>query len=376
MRAEPRRPVSGQRPPRPGRTAAARAVNAGNADLGALQRKADVATGDGTVAALQRQADRFAQPVAQRAGRFAGRAPIQRVLDHTAPLAAPDIAGVTQLAPKVWRLNGHGPDSVIIKIEALGNAETPEQFKTRAAYTTELAHLVLQGVPQASELSPADTAIITGLNPAAAGMADAAGLQGFLNAPHGLVFFKAETVNVGSNVRELIDTANADFKKSLKAGTKSMGVLQSRLMTGPMMRSMGRQAAFDMIVNNYDRFRPDGTVNLTNLDISDTVALGIDNINPWDPLTDKWEGAPHLQSEANARKFCNQIVDCIAEQTGYGKNTALLKQAFSGDFIDAARTISRQKMAFQVRAMDPALAPARRDVILIFVQRLNAILRG
>ncbi len=113
-------------------------------------------------------------------------------------------------------------------------------------------------------------------------------LQGFLAQPQGLVFFKAAHVDVGSNLKDLVDAANREFgRRGLEAGQKKRLELQAMFQSAPMMTSLGRMAAFELMGNNYDRFRPDGTASTTNLDFGNAQPLGIDNLDPFNRMESK-----------------------------------------------------------------------------------------
>jgi hypothetical protein len=351
-----------------------RASEAGRSAIGpqsALQREADRASAKGPLSRLQRLAD--------------ARKPMQRVLSHTTAIVTGEVDGCEQITAKVFKLTRNNGESVIIKFEVLGH-QGVDEFEERADQTMHLANLVLQGVPGMTPITPADIVAINGIDATAAGKADAAILQNELANPAGIYVFKAETVNVGNNLREMVDNAQQEMATAKgRAGmAKAMNTAQAldaTIMNANMMTSMGRMAAFDLLVNNYDRFRPDGTANLTNLDIGGGVALGIDNLNPNDrlldptqPGVDDWEARDIFRDEGSATVYARQVVDFLAEQTGHRQdNLVTFYNQFLQGFKAAAVQMRNQAVAMGARRNDPLLPGDKRNVAKFIYTRLNAV---
>jgi hypothetical protein len=314
-----------------------------------------------------------------------GRAPVQRVLSHTTPIVTGEVDGCQQLSNKVWKLTRANGENVIIKFELMSH-QTPDEFEERAHQTMHLANLVLQGVPGMTPIAPADIVAINGIDATAQGKTDAAGLQQQLANPAGIYVYKAQTVNVGDNLQDMVDNARREMKAA--KGKRAMGKalttaqdLAAAVMNTQMMTSMGRMAAFDLIVNNYDRFRPDGTANLTNLDIGGGVALGIDNLNPNDrlldpnsPGVDDWEAGPIFHDAGSAMAYAMKVVDFLAEKTAYAnENLDAFYSHFSQGFFAASRQMRDQSTVVGVRRNDLTLPLAKRQVAKFIYTRLNAI---
>ncbi len=359
-RAEPRK-----RAPTPG------AARSAIGRQGALQLEADRASAAGPLSRLQALAD--------------GRAPVQRVLSHTTPIVTGEVDGCQQLSAKVWKLTRANGESVIIKFEVMMN-QGLDEFEERAGQTMHLANLVLQGVPGMTPIAPADIAAINGIDATAAGKADAAGLQQQLANPAGIYVFKAQTVNVGNNLRDMVDNARQEMatakgRAGMARALNTAQALDATIMNANMMTSMGRMAAFDLIVNNFDRFRPDGTANLTNLDIGGGVALGIDNLNPNDrlldptqPGVDDWEARDIFRDEGSATIYATQVVNYLAEQVGHRQdNLVAFYNQFLQGFKAAAVQMRNQSVAMGARRNDPLLPGDKRNVAKFIYNRLNAV---
>jgi hypothetical protein len=193
-------------------------------------------------------------------------------------------------------------------------------------------------------------------------------------------------VNVGNNLQAMVDNARQEMatakgRAGMARALNTAQALDATIMNANMMTSMGRMAAFDLIVNNFDRFRPDGTANLTNLDIGGGVALGIDNLNPNDrlldpnqPGVDDWEARDIFRDEGSATIYAHQVVDFLAEQTGHRQdNLVAFYNQFLQGFKAAAVTMRNQSVAMGGRRNDPGLPMDKQRVARFIYNRLNAV---
>ena len=305
-------------------------------------------------------------------------APVQRVLAHNSPIVGAEVASVTALAAKVFLLRGNNGDSVIIKFEMAGGGETADTFATRDAYTRALGTLVLTGVPNAQALSGGDLTAIRGLTaPPVTG--DIQDLQRAIAAPLPLnmLVLKAQKVDVGLNVQAEMDAATKLMKKggkNLNRGMSKSQALNAALSQPAMVQSMGRMAAFDMMVNNYDRFRPEGDVNLVNLDIGGGAALGIDNLNPWDPLVaGAWQGGPHLAGPQAMQQYAARVVGFLLDKLGMDPSgSRTMVQHFMQGMINAIRTMKAYEPTLRI-AIAAENNQDKINVMTILADRLQQL---
>jgi hypothetical protein len=257
--------------------------------------------------------------------RRSDRLPVQRVLGVNNAVVAADVRTVTRLDTKVWELAGAGPqERLIVKLENPVGGETTQQFEHRHAHVTFLAQQALQGVPDASPLTQAELAEIATLTPAAVGN-DVTDLQQFIAAPHGLVFLKVTKVEMGKHLDRRIRDVQAAFGpqgRKLKSGKEALDALSAQIRSQAVLRALGRMAAFDLVVNNADRFRPEGTVNPKNIDFSDTNAvIPIDNLDPnnrIDPTNpNDWQARQHMTSRAGIDAWAVLAVEDLAKKVSY-----------------------------------------------------------
>ena len=161
--------------------------------------------------------------------RRTGTPTAQRVLGPNSPILGADVQSVTQLDAKVWLLEGHHNDAVVVKIEVAMGAEPPARFEERRGHVQDLAANTLPGVPVADAVTPADLAVIAALDPAVVG-ADAGQLAQCAAQPGNLVFVKVAKVDMGRHLQHRVAAAEAAVAARLgKRGPVSLA--------GPGMRS-------------------------------------------------------------------------------------------------------------------------------------------
>ena len=180
-----------------------------NDDLG-LEQEAEAMGAKASATPAQRQpGQRTLDPVVAQLG-----TPIQRVLAHTHPIVAVEVASVRRIPGKlVFILDGGANGIVVVKFETVGRAtESVARFADRQTALRAIAAQVLQNVPGASSLDAADMGAIAQIN--AAGGADLADLKmmadGVLNTRQGfdrLLALKMENINVGQNLEDMVRAA-------------------------------------------------------------------------------------------------------------------------------------------------------------------------
>ncbi len=116
---------------------------------------------------------------------------------------------------------------------------------------------------------------------------DAALLQQIVGDAHAkadMLFLKKETMDVGENLRDMIEKERKAPMKpvKLKPGQQltALSTKSQRLITDPaIVGSLGRTAAFDLLVGSNDRFVPNPEkTNLENIDFtsSGTAVVNLD----------------------------------------------------------------------------------------------------
>jgi hypothetical protein len=302
---------------------------------------------------------------------------VQRVLDHNSPLVAADVASVTELAAKVFLLTGHGGDEIIIKFEVAIGGEDLESYAARDEYTRKLANLVLAGVPDANRVTPGDLGVLQGLTAPAVGGDIATFAQAIAGPlPPNILVLKAQKVNAGTNFKAKMDEIGDKLKPEnggMRAFKKSQSAFETQITQPAMIKSMGRMAAYDLIINNRDRFRPDGTVNLVNLDLGAAAALGIDNLDPNNRIDPNGPaGVPILSSLPAMLDFTTKTVNFLCTEMLAAQDAGPMRQHFLSGLIEATRALKAHEGVIRPRI---ALEPdhRRRQVMTTFADRLHSL---
>ena len=183
-----------------------------------------------------------------------------------------------------------------------------------------LARQALEGVPDVAPLSAAELAVVTGLDANVVGQ-DAGTLQGHINAlPGSIVLFKMENVAMGRNLQARVEHIRGLLGRpaDMRQGMAAQGTLSGLIARPATLRSLGRIAVFDLVVNNPDRFKPEGEVNLTNVDFAtggDVIAL--DNLDPNNRIDAQWQGRAALLDRRAMEDWANRVVEYLAEKLSY-----------------------------------------------------------
>jgi hypothetical protein len=240
---------------------------------------------------------------------------VQRQLDVGNAIVNADVKTITKVDAKVWVLEGHHADRVVIKLENPVGGETQSEFAGRHEYVTWLAQQALEGVPDATELTPGELAVLTGLKKPEVG--DGPTLKSFANQPHGLVFLKVAHVGMGAHLAKRFAEAEASLAKGGRGMMKKQTSLES-LITNPVtLTALGRLAVFDLIVNNADRFRPNATVNEKNIDFNALNQLiAIDNLDPNNRIDANWPGRERVLDKGNRSGYSASVVSYLFEKIG------------------------------------------------------------
>lgn len=361
-----------------------RASEAGRSATGpqsALQREADRAIATRPLSRLQKLAD--------------ARTPMQRVLSHTTPIVTGEVDVIVQRADSVWELTNQAGETVIIKFEPMMN-KTAAEFEARAELTREMAFLVLERVPDANPVDANDEQEILAACALAAGNADAALLANRLQtrAANNDYVYKCQTVDVGDNLLDMGIAANlisaANYKPLPGLTGKKPGQAASDvhkdIMNPKMMTSLGKMAAFDLIVGNEDRFHHDTSrpVNLKNLDVGGGVALGIDNLNPFTDLVPglaNWLAAPVFKEDGTVEDYAQSVVEYLAIMMSYTpkinrKSNPLdeLVQPFKTGFKTASITLRGHAYAtLKPRLSAGGLTPQQQNAAQTILDRAKFI---
>lgn len=251
---------------------------------------------------------------------------VQRVLDVNNPITLADINTVTKVDAKVWVLEGHAHDKVVIKIEnPLG--ETQAEFTGRHEYITWLAlNTALAGVPGATALAPGELNVLSALALPEAGGKGVPTLQSCAANPHGLVFIKVAHVQMGKHLQKRIDEARERMAKGGRGFGQQQGALVALINAQARVETFGQIALFDLVVNNADRFRPEGTVNTKNLDFDAAdQPIAIDNLDPNNKIdvaspVDQWDGRNRATTKAGRSGYAAQVIGNLFEEAGMDAN--------------------------------------------------------
>lgn len=304
---------------------------------------------------------------------------VQRVLDHNGAIVAADVASVTKLAAKVFMLTGQGGEEIIIKFEIALGGEHLDSFAARDDYTRELANLVLAGVPGAQRVTPADLGVLQGLAAPAVG-GDVAAFAATIAPPlpPNILVLKAQKVHVGTNFADRMQTIGDELAGpgGMRAFKRERSAFETQITQPAMMQSMGRMAAYDLIINNGDRFRADGTINLVNLDLGGGAALGIDNLDPNNRIDANMPaGVPTVSSPVAMFAFANKIVAFLRAQMLSAPDavqSAAMRQHFMSGMVAAVRTLKAHEGVIRPQiAGEPD--HRRRQVMTTFANRLQAL---
>lgn len=296
--------------------------------------------------------------------------PVQRVLNHNNAILAADIAIVSELKRgSVYRLEFVNKDRLIIKIENFRQNEGLGAFVARQEENSAMAAQVLQGVPGINRLTLADIGVLTAL-PANTPGGGIAGLQNALAAmgqfPMSAV--KAQNVNAGTSLGKVFNPRRVQGQWT--EAFAPAPYLQN-LQTAQAQKQLGEMAAFDLLVSNADRFSPDGTVNLDNLDFANLCTpIGIDNVDPNSDLTANWNGGKWLSDVGQMAAYAILAVDYLCKRTGLNPETFVIPRFIVGmqntlRILKNGRTVMWQRSVF-----DPD--NDKRNVLAEFVRRLDA----
>jgi len=329
-------------------------------------------------------------------------APVQRLLAHTSPIAHGDVVGVRKVGDKlVYILDGQPNNGiVVVKFEVFGN-ESLARYSDRSAALRAVATSMLQNVPGTAPLTPADMQEIAQIPPANGGadLADlkvmAAGVLGNQQGFDKLLPMKMQNINVGQNVEDMVTAANqaAQQQAPVAAAVGPGGAAPGRggrvrargagpaapppviSPQSPVWQEFGRMAAFDLLVSNNDRFKPEG-VNLQNVDMTGQQGVSLDVVDPNSRL-DKpfpWEGEAIFRTPAAwAQTVVGEMCDELHIPQLYFQTVL---QDFRNGFTAGKQFLKGQEANY--RALGPQLgghgqAQARSHTYGIIAARLHKI---
>jgi hypothetical protein len=287
-----------------------------------------------------------------------GATVVQRVLGVGQTVTAADLANVTvnKVDAKVWVLTDPQQGRVVIKIENPVGGETTGQFEGRHDTVTWLAQQALQGVPGAQALTPAELAALAQLNAVEVGKGGPT-LASFAAQPQGLVFLKVAHVDMGAHLESRIEAATADMRRGGRRGFERQAGLLQLMSDQATLQSLGRIAAFDLVVNNADRFRPDGTANPKNIDFdAANQPLAIDNLDPNNRLdANAWPGRARVIDRGSRSGYSAKVVLFLLGMVGIdeqGDPNAVLRTiaAFRAGMELGVTTMKGQEAALRARA--------------------------
>jgi hypothetical protein len=302
------------------------------------------------------------------------RAPVQRLLAHTSPIVHGDVVSVRQIAGKlVYILDGqqvNGPNNgiVVVKFEVFGN-ETLARYSDRSAALRTIAGSMLQNVPGTAPLTPADMQEIAQINVGGPDVAHlkmmAAGVLGNQQGFNNLLAMKMENINVGQNLEDMVTAANqaAQQQQPVAAGALpgavgAGGRVRGRgagpaaqppviSPTSPVWQEFGKMGAFDLLVSNADRFKPEG-VNLQNVDLRGQQGVSLDVVDPNTRL-DKafpWEGEQIFRNPVEwAQRVVGEMCDQLHIPAMYFNNVL---HDFTTGFNAAKQTLKGNEANYRV----------------------------
>jgi hypothetical protein len=341
-----------------------------------------------------------AAPRAARQAVARSSPPVQRLLAHTSPIAHGDVVSVRQVGGKlVYILDGRPNNGiVVVKFEVFGN-ETLARYDDRSAALRTMAASMLQNVPGTAALTPADMQEIAQI-PANVGGPDlahlkmmAAGVLGNQQGFNNLLAMKMENINVGQNLEDMVAAANQAAQQAPVAAVAGPPAALGRggrvrghgagpaapppviAPQSPVWQEFGRMAAFDILVSNNDRFKPDG-VNLQNVDMRGQQGVSLDVVDPNSRLDRPfpWEGEPIFRAPATWAQ------DVVGEMCDKLHIPGMYFQVVLGDFLtgfNAGKQFLKGQEA-NYRARGPQLggrgqAQARSHTYGVIAARLHKI---
>lgn len=249
-------------------------------------------------------------------------------LDVGVKIERTNVKTVKKVHQNIWVLEGNGSnpvDKVVIKVENFSQSLTFEEYYCQHRFISRLASRMFTNELQIVELEKAELlyfeTIPVGTEVAATkelgegniGLARLAKDREKDNS----AFLKMPYLEMGSNLADLIEHD--------VAGKWSKDLREILFDTG-RMRALGRIAAFDLVVNNQDRFRPiEGTernpyvtVMSKNIDFDKACQIvALDNVDPNNCIKfDEWPGKSALTGIEGFNQYVELAVENLITQIG------------------------------------------------------------
>lgn len=280
---------------------------------------------------------------------------VRRQLAVGNAIVAQDVASIDKVDNKVWILRGHHNDELVVKIEGPAG-ETPAQFEGRHDYVTWLAQQALNGVPDAAPIDAGELGVLGGLNVVEGGNPQPT-LASFANLPGNFVFLKITKVNMGKHLERRIAEIDADLRaggRRTQRGLQRQGALDAILADPGRLDQLGRIAVFDLVVNNGDRFRADGTVNEKNIDFdAANQPIAIDNLDPFNRIDvanpGNWPGAGRVVDRGSRSGYAAAIAQDLVVKTQYAGDPVALITAFRAGLTNGVATLKGLEAALRQR---------------------------
>ena len=305
--------------------------------------------------------------------------PSQQQVNVADDISQWSVRKLTKVAARVWILENTANVRVVIKCEAPMDVA---EFVPRREYITWLATGAFPGVPDAAQLTSLEldfleTLGVTEVSNSNPGLSlkDAIDLKN--TSQPNFVFYKLTPVEMGANL------------EARKANGESTSSLRQLVFSEGGLKALGRIAAFDLVVNNRDRFRPPAgrysrPVNLTNVDFdSANRPLAIDNVDPANPLihknlsTDKaWPGGDMVCSLAGRKAYAGLAVQDLLSQLGLEPNG---KEDYVAQFLkgmnEGVTALKGLRKALKAK-INGETNPDRKQTGQIILDRLKKLYRN
>ena len=269
---------------------------------------------------------------------------IQRRLAVQNTVVVQDIASIIKLDTKVWLLQGRENDELVIKAER--SPVTPDRAAPWLETMFWLGQIADIGqVPNVSRLTQQERANIASHQLVEQNKATGAGAKGIdlktlcSNLQKDDFLIKVDKVKMGENLQSRYEAGQKEQREKVQrmsrvkgkenafamlttevagAGLKDM----AELLANPIIIfKLGRIAAYDMVLNSHDRFRPDGTANAKNIDFTKgEIPIALDNWDPYnrlggpqDPTGKEWQWAKIAQTKEARAQYGQKVVGYLVD---------------------------------------------------------------
>jgi len=319
----------------------------------------------------------------------------QMVLNFNSPIKAEEVKEVKQAGGKLVFIltgkKGKKADKVIVKIEPVMGGESKGQMKTRNNIVQGFAEAILANVPGSSQLTEQDKHEILKLNGLGGSLDLLKRILSDTNYMANALVLKKEHMDVGKNLGEIIqDDDNANARNIIVKKVRNVkGLLlrsQKILLNASIVKSLGRMAAFDLFIGNYDRFQPDAEgTNLENIDFtqSEKEVLSLDQLDPNSPIVkntgeiNQWEGEEIMNNKGTMHLWGNNVYNHLFDKAKIPDSMfdSKLSLGFISGMDEAVAIIKSRKGLMKYLSLNQASwsSDENREIASALLSRINLI---